>query len=137
MFIVSFSVATAFVTVFSAAKTSGGFVRRGRRTVGSTVLELKKKIKKKIVSLDSPEEWIEIEKGFAHTFPHAIGSIDGKHIECAIASGSEYINYKKTFSIVLLALVDSYCFYFRRQDVKVELAMVECLEIAYYGEKCV
>lgn len=57
----------------------------------------------------SPEEWKEIEKGFAPKFPRAIGCIDGKHIviECPIDSGSEYINYKKTFSIVLLALVDS------------------------------
>lgn len=57
------------------------------------------------------EEWLEIEKGFTHKFPHAIGAIDGKHIviECPIGSGSEYINYKKTFSIVLLALVDSNC----------------------------
>lgn len=57
------------------------------------------------------EEWLEIEKGFAHKFPHAIGSIDGKHvvIECPFGSRSEYINYKKTFSIVLLALVDNNC----------------------------
>ncbi|CAH2006294.1 unnamed protein product [Acanthoscelides obtectus] len=55
-------------------------------------------------------EWLCIEKGFARKFPLAIGSIDGKHIvlDCPFNSGSEYYNYKRTYSIVLLALVDSH-----------------------------
>lgn len=55
------------------------------------------------------EQWIEIEKGFSDNFPHAVGAIDGKHIviKCPDHTGSEYYNYKRTFSIVLLALVDS------------------------------
>lgn len=54
-------------------------------------------------------EWLEVEKGFSGNFPHAIGAIDGKHITilCPAHTGSEYYNYKRTFSIVLLALVDS------------------------------
>lgn len=57
----------------------------------------------------SKEEWIEIEKGYRNKFPRCIGSLDGKHvvIECPANSGSEYYNYKKDFSIILLALVDS------------------------------
>lgn len=57
-----------------------------------------------------PEEWLQIEKDFTLKFPRAVGSIDGKHIvlECPINSGSEYYNYKRTFSIVLMALVDSH-----------------------------
>lgn len=54
-------------------------------------------------------EWLDIEKGFRTQFPHCVGAIDGKHIvlQCPVGSASEYYNYKNTFSIVLLALVDS------------------------------
>lgn len=55
------------------------------------------------------DEWLVVEKGFSKNFPHAIGAMDGKHIviQCPSHTGSEYYNYKKTFSIVLLAVVDS------------------------------
>lgn len=56
-----------------------------------------------------PEEWLRIEKGFSSKFPRTIGCIDGKHIvlDYPFNSGSEYYNYKRTYSIVLMALVDS------------------------------
>lgn len=55
------------------------------------------------------EGWLKIEEGFRTKFPHCIGSLDGKHIviDRPAHSGTEYFNYKRTFSIVLLALVDS------------------------------
>ncbi|XP_050674464.1 uncharacterized protein LOC126971980 [Leptidea sinapis] len=55
------------------------------------------------------EGWLNIKEGFRTKFPHCIGALDGKHvvIESPTHSGTEYFNYKKTFSIVLLALVDS------------------------------
>lgn len=53
--------------------------------------------------------WLTVERGFHNRFPHAIGAMDGKHVvlQAPFNSGSEYYNYKKSFSIVLLALVDS------------------------------
>lgn len=56
-------------------------------------------------------EWKEIEKVFKETcqFDHCVGAIDGKHvvIKAPQRSGTNFFNYKKTFSIVLLAVVDA------------------------------
>lgn len=55
-----------------------------------------------------PQSWLEIARGFKK-FPHCVGAIDGKHIDIQSPahSFSEYYNYKKSFSIVILALVDA------------------------------
>ena len=63
----------------------------------------------------TPEEWIKISEGFQQlwNFPHCLGAIDGKHIvmQAPANSGSNFYNYKGTFSIILLAVCDAqYCF---------------------------
>ncbi len=57
------------------------------------------------------EEWKEVAEGFEKqwNFPNCVGCVDGKHVVLVqpAASGSEFINYKSTFSIVLMALADA------------------------------
>ena len=59
----------------------------------------------------TPDKWKLIADKFGSrwNFPHAIGALDGKHvaIKCPQKSGSLYFNYKRFYSIVMLALVDA------------------------------
>ena len=56
------------------------------------------------------ELWRKVAAGFKQqrNFPNCVGALDGKHvvIQKPAGSGSLFLNYKGTFSIVLLALVD-------------------------------
>ena len=57
------------------------------------------------------EEWKEISQSFENkwNFPHVIGTLDGKHIvmQAPHNAGSGYFNYKKTHSMVLLAICNA------------------------------
>jgi len=57
------------------------------------------------------DEWIQIASEFNErwNFPNCLGAIDGKHIviQAPARSGSMYFNYKKTFSIVLMAVCNA------------------------------
>lgn len=56
-------------------------------------------------------DWMNIADTFNKiwNFPHYLGALDGKHIlmQSRINSGSKYYNYKSSFSIVLMAVVDA------------------------------
>ncbi|XP_049277298.1 uncharacterized protein LOC125775091 [Anopheles funestus] len=59
----------------------------------------------------SPDDWMKIVQGFEDkwNFPHTLGAMDGKHvgIKSPPNSGTNYYNYRKFFSVVLLGVVDS------------------------------
>ncbi|KAI5725803.1 hypothetical protein M8J77_020358 [Diaphorina citri] len=89
--------------------------RLGKSTVGKIIHECCEAIIQKLFSQmmppPGPEDWKKIGKKFEDmwNFPNCLGALDGKHvvIQAPCNSGSLYFNYKHTFSIVLLALVDA------------------------------
>lgn len=94
-------------------KTIGNSYRLGYTTVKEIVIFTCEVLCQKLLPLVMPTPnkaiWEESEKQFSAfwNFPNCIGALDGKHviIQAPKKSGSLYFNYKKTFSIVLLALV--------------------------------
>jgi hypothetical protein len=67
------------------------------------------------MAVPSTDEWRSIAGRFEErwNFPLCCGALDGKHvvIKAPVHSGSQFYNYKGTFSLVLLAVVDAeYCF---------------------------
>ena len=60
---------------------------------------------------NSKEDWKDVGNEFElqWDFPNCLGAIDGKHvtIQAPANTGSQFFNYKKSFSIVLMAVCDS------------------------------
>nr|CAI5833318.1 unnamed protein product [Callosobruchus analis] len=88
--------------------------RMGRATVSNIVEDVCDAIWKNLQPIVMPEPnadiWKAAESVFQEkwNFPHCVAAIDGKHvrIKAPPAQGSQFFNYKKYHSIVLLALVD-------------------------------
>lgn len=68
-------------------------------------------LKDEVMRIPTTDEWKEISNQFWRRcgFPNCVGAIDGKHvtIQAPRKSGSLFYNYKKAFSVVLLAIADS------------------------------
>jgi hypothetical protein len=61
------------------------------------------------------DHWLDVARGFEQRwqFPNCLGALDGKYVLITAPgnTGTLFFNYKKTYSVVLLALVDhKYCF---------------------------
>ena len=87
--------------------------RIGERAISYIIEEVTEAIvrylgKEHIKTPSNLEEWLKISEAFQSrwNFPNCLGAIDGKHIQIRPppGMGSEYFNYKKTFSIILLAI---------------------------------
>ena len=89
--------------------------RLGRKTVADSVHMTCRAVVDHMMETQMPkpteESWTAIAEHFWRRwqFPNCIGAIDGKHIQIQAPkkSCSQFFNYKKTFSIILLALVDA------------------------------
>lgn len=88
----------------------------GHSTVHYIILETAKAIwevlsKTHLCPPSSEGEWKKIAKEFNEqwNFPNCLGALDGKHIniQAPARSGSRFFNYKKCFSVILLACCDA------------------------------
>ncbi|KAH7703898.1 nuclease HARBI1-like protein [Aphelenchoides avenae] len=87
----------------------------GHATVSKVVAETCKVLAEELMPAyvrfpSTADEWKSIADGFWDRWdlPHTLGAIDGKHVQVKAppASGTQFHNYKGTFSTVLLAMCD-------------------------------
>lgn len=82
-----------------------------RNVINETCALIIKVLASIYVKAPTKQQWIEICNGFWRdcNFPNCCGAVDEKHvhIQAPPNSGSLYYNYKKTFSIVLMAACDN------------------------------
>lgn len=103
-----------FIATGDYFKTISFNYRLGKSTVAAIVHDTFEAIVDVLLSevmpIPSEKKWntIAIEFWEKWQFPNCIGALGGKHvlIQAPKLSKSLYWNYKKTYSIVLLALVD-------------------------------
>lgn len=88
---------------------------RGKSSIAALVRDTCQKIWIHLKDMEMPEPtedmWLNIADDFYKktNYPNCVGTLDGKHIRCINprAGGSNFFNYKKFFSVVLMALVDA------------------------------
>ncbi|KAL2095615.1 hypothetical protein ACEWY4_007763 [Coilia grayii] len=98
----------SFATIAFSCRVGHCNVGRVVREVAATIWDV---LLPDYMPAPSTEDWRVIANGFGQrwNFPNCVGSVDGKHvvIQAPDTSGSLYFNYKGTYSIVLLAVVDA------------------------------
>ena len=105
-----------FLSTGDSFRTIADSYRIGRSTVANIVHEACTAIWNVLKNdyMNASEttlDWRNIAEKFEGrwNFPNCIGTIDGKHvqIQCPPGSGSMFYNYKGTYSVVLMAVVDA------------------------------
>lgn len=104
-----------YLATGNSMKSLATTFRLGESTVRQIIYEactaIFKKLSPNVMPVPTEADWKRKEQRFRSqwNFLNCIGALDGKHviIEAPPNSGSLYFSYKKTFTIVLLALVDA------------------------------
>ncbi|KAM4038366.1 uncharacterized protein ACNLHF_016678 [Anomaloglossus baeobatrachus] len=90
--------------------------RVGKTTISKivrcTCTVIWQKLQPIVMPSPTEETWLQVAAGFqtVANFPNCIGAVDGKHIRVQQPprSGSRFFNYKKYFSVVLMAVADAH-----------------------------
>ncbi|XP_050498040.1 uncharacterized protein LOC126879131 [Diabrotica virgifera virgifera] len=109
------AVCLRYLSMGDTFKTIALSYRMGERTVSNIVQQVCEAIWRRLQPIYMPQPTKEIWKSIAGDyerkwqFYNCLGAIDGKHISIRkpLKSGSSFFNYKKNFSVVLLATVDA------------------------------
>nr|XP_047124352.1 protein ANTAGONIST OF LIKE HETEROCHROMATIN PROTEIN 1-like [Hydra vulgaris] len=110
------AITVRYLATGDAHTTIAANYRMSPTTVGRIVYETCNAIwnnllREYVKTPNSETEWEKIAYEFETRwhFPHCVGAIDGKHVQmfAPARSGSSYFNYKKTHSIVLMAVSDA------------------------------
>ncbi|XP_073413830.1 uncharacterized protein [Dendrobates tinctorius] len=83
------------------------------RIVRCTCAVICQKLQPMVMPSPTEETWLQVAAGFQSVanFPNCISAVDGKHVRVLKPprSGSHFFNYKKYFSVVLMAVADAHC----------------------------
>jgi hypothetical protein len=67
------------------------------------------------MSEPNKEMWLKKSAEFYKftNFPNCVGCVDGKHVrmQCPPNTGSDFLNFKKYFSVVLMTMADANCYF--------------------------
>ncbi|XP_077507599.1 uncharacterized protein LOC144118568 [Amblyomma americanum] len=90
-------------------------IETARQCIHAACRAIWEQLKDHFMQTPTEAEWRRIADDFTRRwqFPNCLGAVDGKHVAivCPPNSGSRYYNYKGTYSVVLMAVVDSHCKY--------------------------
>ena len=99
----------SYFTIAGAFRMSKSVVAKIVPEICNTIWEV---LQPKYMPTPDSKRWLKIDEDFEALwqFPNCIGSIDGKHITLQAPKnfGSQYLNYKRSHSNVLLAVVDAH-----------------------------